>query len=88
MAMSLNSPEFQQNGHIPSKYTCEAEDVSPPLAWEGVPNGALQLPAEPQTAVEAQSQRLATFMSSVNNGMSALPRRIQPISATPSNLTR
>src|SRR5262245_53414547 len=40
MAMSLNSPEFQPNGHIPSKYTCEGEDVSPPLAWEGAPNGA------------------------------------------------
>ena len=43
MAMSLNSPAFQQNGHIPSRYTCEAEDVSPPLAWEGVPNGAKSL---------------------------------------------
>jgi hypothetical protein len=28
----LSSPAFQQNGHIPSKYTCEGEDVSPPLA--------------------------------------------------------
>ena len=25
----------QQNGHIPSKYTCEGEEISPPLAWEG-----------------------------------------------------
>ena len=29
MGMTLNSPAFQQNGHIPSKYTCEGEDVSP-----------------------------------------------------------
>jgi Raf kinase inhibitor-like YbhB/YbcL family protein len=43
MAMTLNSPAFQHNGHIPSKYTCEGEDVSPPLAWEGVPNGAKSL---------------------------------------------
>jgi phosphatidylethanolamine-binding protein (PEBP) family uncharacterized protein len=43
MAMTLNSPAFRQNGHIPSKYTCEGEDVSPPLAWEGVPNGAKNL---------------------------------------------
>jgi phosphatidylethanolamine-binding protein (PEBP) family uncharacterized protein len=41
MAMSLNSTAFQQNGHIPSKYTCEGEDISPPLAWWGVPNGTL-----------------------------------------------
>jgi Raf kinase inhibitor-like YbhB/YbcL family protein len=43
MAMSLNSPAFEQNGHIPSKYTCEGEDISPPLAWNGVPNGAKSL---------------------------------------------
>jgi phosphatidylethanolamine-binding protein (PEBP) family uncharacterized protein len=43
MAMTLNSPAFQQNGRIPSKYTCEGEYVSPPLAWEGVPKGAKSL---------------------------------------------
>ena len=43
MAMTLSSPAFQQNGHIPSKHTCEGEDVSPPLAWEGVPDGAKSL---------------------------------------------
>jgi hypothetical protein len=43
MAMTLNSPAFQQNGQIPSKYTCEGEDVSPPLAWEGVPEGVKSL---------------------------------------------
>ena len=43
MAMTLNSPAFKQNGRIPSKYTCEGEDVSPPLAWEGVPKGAKSL---------------------------------------------
>jgi phosphatidylethanolamine-binding protein (PEBP) family uncharacterized protein len=43
MAMTLNSSAFQQNGHIPSKYTCEGENVSPPLAWEGVPSSAKSL---------------------------------------------
>jgi len=47
LPMTLNSPAFQQNGHIPSSYTCEGEagvrDVSPPLAWEFVPNGAQSL---------------------------------------------
>jgi hypothetical protein len=28
MAMTLDSPAFQQNGHIPAKYTCEGEDVA------------------------------------------------------------
>ena len=43
MAMTLDSPAFRQNDHIPSKYTCEGEDVSPPLTWEGVPNSAKSL---------------------------------------------
>ena len=43
MAMTLNSDAFIPNGHIPSKYTCEGEDVSPPLAWEGVPNSTKSL---------------------------------------------
>jgi Raf kinase inhibitor-like YbhB/YbcL family protein len=43
MAMTLSLPAFQQNGHIPSKYTCEGEDASPPLAWEGVPDDAKSL---------------------------------------------
>ena len=43
MAMTINSPAFKQNGHIPAKYTCEGDDVSPPLAWEGVPGGAKSL---------------------------------------------
>ena len=62
MAMNLNSPAFQQNGDIPSKYTCEGEDVSPPLAWAGVPNGAKSLvliiddPDAPDATVCAQRQ--------------------------------
>jgi Raf kinase inhibitor-like YbhB/YbcL family protein len=43
MAMTLSSPAFKQNDRIPSKYTCEGEDVSPALAWEGVPNGTKSL---------------------------------------------
>src|SRR5262245_46602909 len=43
MAMNLDSPAIQQNGHIPTKYTCEGDGVSPPLAWEGVPNGTKSL---------------------------------------------
>jgi len=43
MAMTLTSPAFKSNGHIPSKYTCDGDNVSPPLAWIGVPEGARSL---------------------------------------------
>ena len=35
----LKSSAFVPNGNIPSQYTCEGDDISPPLAWNGVPEG-------------------------------------------------
>ncbi len=40
MAMQLTSTAFTQNNTIPSKYTCDGADISPPLAWSGAPSGA------------------------------------------------
>ena len=37
MAITVASPVFEEGGMIPSKYTCDGENVSPPLKWEGVP---------------------------------------------------
>ncbi len=41
--MLLRSPAFNHQGPIPRRYTCEGEDLSPPLAWEGVPAGTASL---------------------------------------------
>ena len=43
MAFHLTSPSFAPQGEIPAKFTCEGEDVSPPLAWSGVPRGTKSL---------------------------------------------
>src|SRR5216684_2566144 len=43
MTFKLTSPAFQANGSIPSKYTCEGSDTSPPLEWSDVPPGAKSL---------------------------------------------
>lgn len=37
MSLVLTSLAFLLQGSIPAKYTCEGADVSPPLAWTGVP---------------------------------------------------
>ncbi|HVZ31998.1 MAG TPA: YbhB/YbcL family Raf kinase inhibitor-like protein [Polyangiaceae bacterium] len=41
--MRLESPAFRHKGEIPRKYTCEGENVSPPLSWSSVPAGAQSL---------------------------------------------
>src|SRR5262245_12408760 len=40
MALTLESSAFRANTAIPKKYTCEGDDVSPPLAWSGAADGA------------------------------------------------
>ena len=40
MALSISSPSFSDGGAIPAKYTCNGEDVSPPLEISGVPQDA------------------------------------------------
>jgi len=41
--MQITSTAFTPMGSIPSRYTCEADDVSPPLAFSGAPAGTRSL---------------------------------------------
>ena len=41
--MNLTSPAFPSGGEVPARYTCEGENVSPPLAWSGVPGNTKSL---------------------------------------------
>ncbi|MFH1848663.1 MAG: YbhB/YbcL family Raf kinase inhibitor-like protein [archaeon] len=41
--LKISSPEFANNGNIPSKYACDGDGVSPPLEITGVPEGAKSL---------------------------------------------
>jgi Raf kinase inhibitor-like YbhB/YbcL family protein len=38
-ALKITSPAFQNNGNIPSKYTCDGKDINPPLVIENCPPG-------------------------------------------------
>lgn len=41
--MEIKSPAFEAGGMIPKQYTCDGQDISPPLAWTAVPDGAKSL---------------------------------------------
>ncbi|MEZ5788834.1 MAG: YbhB/YbcL family Raf kinase inhibitor-like protein [Xanthobacteraceae bacterium] len=43
MTLALTSTAWAPGGQIPSQYTCEGQDISPPLAWSGVPPEAKSL---------------------------------------------
>lgn len=40
ISMKLTSSAFLHNSEIPSKYTCDGENINPPLGISGVPEGA------------------------------------------------
>jgi Raf kinase inhibitor-like YbhB/YbcL family protein len=37
----LTSPSFNSDGSIPVKHSCDGENVSPALAWQGAPQGTV-----------------------------------------------
>lgn len=43
IALDLSSPAFRHGDAIPANYTCDGDDVSPPLQWQDVPAGAQSL---------------------------------------------
>ena len=43
MTLSIKSPVFVNNGKIPLKYTCDGDNISPPLEIKGVPENAKSL---------------------------------------------
>lgn len=43
MAFELTSTAFTNGQAIPRKYTCDGDDISPPLEWANEPQGTLSL---------------------------------------------
>ena len=43
MTLTISSPAFSHNAHIPPLYTCDGSNISPPLQWTGVPANAQSL---------------------------------------------
>ena len=39
MTLTLTSVAFSHQGEIPSLYSCDGQDISPPLSWTGAPPG-------------------------------------------------
>jgi Raf kinase inhibitor-like YbhB/YbcL family protein len=42
-SLRLTSPSFESGGSVPAKHTSDGADVSPALAWSGVPGGTRSL---------------------------------------------
>ena len=43
MTFTLVSAAFNEGGEIPARFTCDGEDLSPPLSWSNLPPGTKSL---------------------------------------------
>lgn len=43
MSFELTSKAYSQKATIPRRFTCDGQDISPPLTWSGVPAGTKSL---------------------------------------------
>lgn len=43
MTLSISSTAFDDGERIPAKYTCQGQDISPPLKWSRVPSQSQSL---------------------------------------------
>lgn len=41
--ITVTSPSFAEGDTVPVEFTCDGSNVSPPLEWDGVPEGAAEL---------------------------------------------
>jgi len=43
MEIKMTSTAFEPGGMIPTQYTCDGRDISPPLSWGDVPDGSASI---------------------------------------------
>jgi len=85
MSFTISSPAFENGTGIPSVYTCQGRDISPPLSWSGIPSGTRSLaltvfdpdapdPANPRmTWVHWVLYNLPPDSSGIDEGAGILP---------------
>ncbi len=85
MSLTLTSAAFTHRNAIPTKYTCEGADLSPPLTWSDLPQGTKSValivddpdapdPAAPKmTWVHWMLYNLPPAINGLPEGVSVLP---------------
>ena len=83
MEFTLTSSAFADGDAIPAVFTCDGEDVSPPLAWSGLPSGteSLVLIVDDPDAPDPAAPRMTWvhwILYNIPPRASGLPRGLGP----------
>jgi Raf kinase inhibitor-like YbhB/YbcL family protein len=82
-SLDLASPAFANNGTIPTEYTSEGADVSPPLLWSKVPAGTKSI----AILVDDPDAPKGTFTHWLVTGIPATTRSLGKGAALPPGAT-
>jgi len=83
MSLMLQSSAFSNHGEIPRRYTCDGEELSPPLAWSGALAGTKSLvlivddPDAPDPAAPKRTW-VHWVLYNIPPGVTELPEGISP----------
>lgn len=78
MQIQLSSPAFQDGGQIPKQYTCDGQNISPPLEWTGVPQEAKSLVLIVDDPDAPSGAFLHWVLFNLEPGLTELPEGVTP----------
>ena len=83
MSLILTSSAFSDGGEIPTRFTCEGEDVSPDLSWSDIPAnaGSLVLIVDDPDAPDPNAPRMVWdhwLLYNLPPGSTGLPEAVTP----------
>lgn len=78
-AFQLTSPSFKNNQIIPIAYTCEADNISPPLAWGNPPMGTKSYALIMDDPDAPNGNWVHWVLYNISSSTKLLPENFQPL---------
>jgi Raf kinase inhibitor-like YbhB/YbcL family protein len=82
-ALELTSPAFLLGASMPAKYTCDGENVSPPLSWSGIPEDTKSLALICQDPDAPEGSRVLWMVYSIPPSVTELQEGVPTIGILP-----
>jgi Raf kinase inhibitor-like YbhB/YbcL family protein len=83
VALELTSPAFVLGAPMPAKYTCDGENVSPPLKWTGLPQSAQSLALICEDPDAPEGSRVLWLVYNIPPSVAELPEASPAIGVLP-----
>jgi Raf kinase inhibitor-like YbhB/YbcL family protein len=76
--LTITSPQFEDRNVIPSKYTCDGENINPPLAFDNIPHDTKSLALIVEDPDSVGKTWVHWILFNINPATSFIPERSVP----------